>query len=119
MASDSITRITQPIAGAGQVQAQGANSVVRNGGKDLPGGKPVHAEDGGNLSQAVSRLNAHVQNIHRELEFSIDKATGRTIIKVIDSSTKEVIRQLPPEEVLQVARRIAAMQEGTILRVKA
>lgn len=119
MASDSIPRITQSIAGAGQVHTPGATSVTRNGGKALPVGKPVHGQGEGDLSQAVSRLNAHVQNIHRELEFSIDKATGRTIIKVIDSSTKEVIRQLPPEEVLQVARRIAAMQEGTILKVKA
>lgn len=119
MASDSITPITQPTTTASAPQTRAASVVPRNGGKDLPGGKPVAGADTRDLNQAVSRLNAHVQNIQRELEFSIDKATGRTIIKVIDSSTKQVIRQLPPEEVLQVARRIAAMQEGTILKVKA
>ncbi len=34
------------------------------------------------------------------LEFSVDKDTGVTIIKVLDVETGEVIRQIPPEEVL-------------------
>lgn len=38
------------------------------------------------------------------LEFSVDKDTGVTIIKVLDVETGEVVRQIPPEEVLTFMR---------------
>ncbi len=40
------------------------------------------------------------------LEFSIDKETGTTIIKVLDVETGEIVRQIPPEEVLTYMRQL-------------
>jgi flagellar protein FlaG len=37
----------------------------------------------------------------------VDKETRRTIIKIIDPQTKEVIRQIPPEEALRISRMIS------------
>lgn len=59
-----------------------------------------------NLDTAVSKLNDYVQNLQRSLSFSIDEATGRTVVKVIDTATDEVIRQLPPDETLKLAASI-------------
>jgi uncharacterized FlaG/YvyC family protein len=39
----------------------------------------------------------------REVTFSVDQATKRPIIQVVDTSTKEVIQQWPPEYLLQIA----------------
>jgi uncharacterized FlaG/YvyC family protein len=39
----------------------------------------------------------------REVTFSVDQATKRPVIKVVDTSTKEVLQQWPPEYVLQLA----------------
>jgi hypothetical protein len=39
------------------------------------------------------------------LEFSVDKDTGVTIIKVLDVETGKVIRQIPPEEVVAFMRQ--------------
>jgi flagellar protein FlaG len=58
------------------------------------------------LSQAVSKLNDYVQNIKRTLSFSIAESTGRTIIQVYDSETDELIRQIPPEQTIQLAEKL-------------
>ncbi len=39
----------------------------------------------------------------REVTFSLDPATKAPVIKVIDTATKEVISQWPPEYLLQIA----------------
>ena len=70
------------------------------------------------ISAAVSRLNNHVQNISRDLEFTIDEELNRTIITVYDSETEEVIRQIPSDEVLALARSLES-NGGAILKTKA
>jgi flagellar protein FlaG len=60
--------------------------------------------DADRVSKAVEKLNELVQNQKRSLYFSVDQDTGRTVIRVIDPDTSEVIRQIPPEEVLNLAR---------------
>ncbi len=88
-------------------------------GKELPGaGKSLPQNRDQNLSRdelssAVDNLNEYVQTIRRELEFSIDENSGRTVIKVLDAETKEVIRQIPPEEVVSLSRNLGK-QESVI-----
>jgi len=65
------------------------------------------------ISQAVNQLNDHIQNISRDLEFTIDEELNRTIITVYDSETEEVIRQIPPDEVLALARYLES--EGSVI----
>lgn len=58
------------------------------------------------VAQTVERLNQLIQNVRRELHFSVDDASGDTIIKVIDAETREVVRQIPADEVLNLAERL-------------
>ena len=58
------------------------------------------------LDQTVEELSSLVQSLQRELNFSVDDKSGRTVIKVIDSETDEVIRQIPSEEVIELAQMI-------------
>jgi flagellar protein FlaG len=58
------------------------------------------------LDKALGDLSTHVQNLHRSLQFSVDKGSGETVVRVVDSETKEVIRQIPSEEVLAMAARL-------------
>jgi flagellar protein FlaG len=76
-------------------------------GKTLPQ-EPAAEVRQEELQSAMKRISDYVQNVRRELQFSIDEESGRTIIRVIDAETEEVIRQLPPEELLQIARHIEA-----------
>jgi flagellar protein FlaG len=58
------------------------------------------------LEKAVKDLSQGVQNLQRSLQFSIDESSGRTVIKVVDKDTQEVIRQIPEEQVLELAARL-------------
>lgn len=58
------------------------------------------------LEKAVKDLSQGVQNLQRSLQFSIDESSGRTVIKVVDKDTQEVIRQIPEEQVLELAARM-------------
>lgn len=62
------------------------------------------------LEQAVSDINAYVQNVNRELQFRVDEALplGRTVVTVIDAETEETIREFPSKEVLALAHRLKA-----------
>ena len=67
---------------------------------------PVPPVDPKMLEKAVKDLSQGVQNLQRSLQFSIDESSGRTVIKVVDKDTKEVIRQIPEEQVLELAARL-------------
>jgi len=47
-----------------------------------------------------------------ELSVGVDKATHQIVVKILDSKTKEVIRQIPPEEILRLARNMKKMKVG-------
>ena len=64
------------------------------------------------LDRVVSELKDYVQNMQRDLNFHVDDETGRVVIKVIDSSTSEVIREIPEAEVLSLARRMRLMTDN-------
>jgi flagellar protein FlaG len=55
------------------------------------------------LIAAVQEIEKFVQSVRRNLEFSIDEASGKVIVKVIASETGEVVRQLPSAEALKIA----------------
>ena len=81
--------------------------LLPDNGNELPPTENETASQENNIDDAVKKLNEHVQSIHRELQFTVDQDSGQTVIKVIDSQTKELIRQIPGEEVLNVARRLS------------
>ncbi len=63
------------------------------------------------LDDTISQLNNSLQNIQRNLEFSIDKDVGMIVISVKDKQTDEVIRQIPSKEVLELAKNLQAVNE--------
>lgn len=67
------------------------------------------------LKEAVSKMNDFAQNLQRDLKFSVDDSSGQTVVRVIDSQTDEVVRQIPSEEALDLMNRF---QESTGLIFK-
>jgi flagellar protein FlaG len=70
-----------------------------------------------NLQQAVSKLNDYVQNMQRDLHFSIDKESGAMVVKVIDSKSEKVIRQIPTEETLRLARNLVEQSDEAAFNI--
>ena len=67
------------------------------------------------VRQAVSDINKAMQFMSRELEFSVDTDSKRTVVKVIDQQTREVIRQMPTEEALEIGKALEKVQ-GLLIR---
>lgn len=74
--------------------------------------------DSAALKQAAEQINEFIKSSSRNLEFLVDKGSGRIIVKVLDQETGEVIRQVPAEETLAIARSLDTPQ-GVIIRSKA
>ncbi len=70
--------------------------------------KDMHQEE---LDETISQLNDSLQNVQRNLEFSIDKEVGQIVINVRDRETDEIVRQIPSEEVLELAKNLHSASE--------
>ena len=62
--------------------------------------------DTGQLQEAVKGLQDYVQSLQRNLEFSVDESTGTTVVKVVARDSGEVIRQIPSETALELAKSL-------------
>lgn len=88
----------EPMGGAGDAVAYGVEASQQEA-------KAGAAEEGG-IEGTVSELNALAQRMHRELQFTIEKDSGEMVVKVIDKETNEVIRQIPPEVIMELRKRL-------------
>ena len=70
------------------------------------------------VKQAVQKIQGAVDNLAHNLQFSIDEDTGKTIVKVMDARTNEVIRQMPSKEAVEIARTLDKVQ-GLLFNGKA
>lgn len=70
------------------------------------------------MQQAVEQIQRVVALVAQNLRFSVDKGTGKTVVTVVDSQTNEVIRQIPAEEVMSIARALDQMR-GLLLNSNA
>jgi flagellar protein FlaG len=56
------------------------------------------------VKETVDLANKEIKIFNTNLNFSIDKELNKVVVKVIDKETKEVVRQIPPEELLKMAK---------------
>lgn len=93
-----------------------ARSDVAVDGEHLPQTtEQDQASEAAKVEQAVSQVNEFVQNLNRDLQFTVDEDSGRTVIKVLDNETKQVIRQIPPEELLRIANYLLEAEGSSLL----
>lgn len=95
---------TEPVQPVSSVRTE---QKLPEGGKELPQEETEKVTDE-KVAEAVSNLNDYVQVIRRELQFSVDRESGRTVVTVVDAETGEKIRQIPREEVLALARHLGS-----------
>ncbi|WP_243096884.1 flagellar protein FlaG [Thermohalobacter berrensis] len=58
------------------------------------------------LIHAIEKANESVKIYDRRLEFSIHEKTKEIIVKVIDTNTDEVIREIPPKKILDMVAKM-------------
>ncbi|AXO62305.1 flagellar biosynthesis protein FlaG [Pseudomonas sp. phDV1] len=62
------------------------------------------------LESVVANMQSAMQSIRRDINFQLDDSTGRVVVKVVDGSSGEVVRQIPSEEALELAARLEDMR---------
>jgi flagellar protein FlaG len=67
------------------------------------------------MEKAIAALDKLVAPSARALEFSLDDASGQVVVRVIDAETRMVLRQMPSEEVLAIARELDRLK-GLLIR---
>ena len=67
---------------------------------------PPPAEDEDNVRAAVAAINRATKALNNNVELSLDFDSGRALVRVIDSETGQLIRQIPSEEVLELRRAL-------------
>lgn len=58
------------------------------------------------LKKAVETLNGATEIVNKQLEFVLHEGSGRMMVRVIDSASQEVIKEVPPEAVLEAVARV-------------
>ena len=66
----------------------------------------VAVDDMGTVRAAAAEIDAYLKSSSRELAIAYDESLSRPIVRVVEPETSKVIREIPSEEVLQVARWI-------------
>ncbi|NWK77241.1 flagellar protein FlaG [Aquitalea sp. LB_tupeE] len=70
------------------------------------------------LQNSVKQLNDVAKLYSSQLEFSVDKETNIQVVKVVDQETHQVIRQIPTEDAIRIAKAIDDFK-GLLLKDKA
>lgn len=70
--------------------------------KEIPPSK-ILKED---VEEMVEVLKDLTETLQTKLNFSVNDSTNDIVVKVIDRETDEVIRQIPPEELLKLQEKM-------------
>lgn len=62
------------------------------------------------LKTAVKSVREYVQPFNNNLEFSINDDIDSVVVKIVDIATKEVIRQIPSEEMIAIAKALDSIK---------
>lgn len=82
--------------------ASNVNTSIQKAQSDTA--NPVQPDQ---LQKAVDSIEKFAQAASQNLKFSIDEDTGKTVIKVMDATTDEIVRQIPSEEAIDIARSLS------------
>lgn len=67
------------------------------------------------LGKLVSEMQRKVPVASKDLQFLVDQDSGRPIVKLTDSATKQVLWQVPSEVVLRIAKELDQFTKGSLV----
>lgn len=132
MSIQSIVSAGMQTATPTAASATGPQASVRTaGGNDSPGvantapttnvgtsSPTTRGEQEKQVEAAVKAVKEFIQPMASNLAFEMDDDSGRTVIKITEASSGELIRQIPSEEMLEIAKALDRLQ-GLLVKQKA
>ncbi|MBA1275207.1 flagellar protein FlaG [Stutzerimonas azotifigens] len=92
-----------PLVGNLPLSAVGPSAnVAKQGEPEIASVESAHS--------AAETFKTFVQDIQRNLDFSVDDSTGQVVVKVMDGDSGKLIRQIPSEELLRLSERLEDMR---------
>jgi flagellar protein FlaG len=122
----SITLPTQPAKEVGKESRRVDENQPVTPTRELASVSPMHTVQATDSTQsgdstaevskqaveaAVGQMQDFAQVMSRELQFDVDEESGRTVVRVLDKDSGEIIRQIPSDEVLALARHMKELME--------
>ena len=91
--------VQQPVRTDSEIVAQVASTVIKPSSVDVTS-QPTREV----VAKAAADIQQFVQSMGRNLSFSVDEVSGYHVVRVVNPSTGELVRQLPSDELLKIAR---------------
>jgi flagellar protein FlaG len=105
--------LVQPIAKSGSgTRSEGVGNNTREQDRNPAQG------DLGNTQKLVKEIQSYLNNLNIQLSFSIREKTGDMVVRVLDRESGDVIRQLPPEDLLDLRDKLSELR-GALFDKKA
>ena len=89
-----------------EIQAAVKTTSGYNLGSEKEKGQKENSASEKQIKEAISKANNKMRSHLTRCEFSYHEETKRVSIKVVDKDTEEVIREIPPEEALEMLERM-------------
>jgi flagellar protein FlaG len=104
-ASSSFVTIDKDNTVAEPVQNNAVNNqqIVTDKKEEVEQAPPLTAKE---VTETVEEMNSLLQNMQRNLSFTVDEQLGQSVIIVKDSESDEVIRQIPSEELVVLRKKM-------------
>ncbi len=96
-----------------------AENPSNQGKEKVASSKVTSLDDARKLAKEGNKILNEVEP--RNLQFKVDEATNKVVMSIVDKKTGDVIRQIPSEEVLKLAKRLQESEnnKGGIVQYKA
>jgi flagellar protein FlaG len=118
----NVPRVAAPGRPASQAESAPVDRVAAVDGKNapasgnsLPASVPIDPPPKLDIADVVRHLAALARDSRRGVRFRVDESSGRTVITVLNETTDEIVRQIPEEEILNIARALRLAQQKTSL----
>ena len=83
---------------------QGGASAKNRGSSVYPPAASAEHEE--SVREAVAAINRAAKALNNSVQLSLDSGSGRAVVRVVDSETGQIIRQIPSEEALELRRAL-------------
>lgn len=88
------------------VQVQKQEKTAEGIRDTLHKSRPEPGTDEKQLIEAIEKTNKAIEGTTCSFEYSIHEQTKQIMVKVIDKKTKDVIREFPPEKILDMVAKM-------------
>nr|AGS52120.1 flagellar protein FlaG protein [uncultured bacterium contig00034] len=103
--AQTVTAAAEPVERSVSAQPERMNDQVAQHVKAQEKDRKEQAVNMDSLEKAIEQINKSISSYSRAMEISVHEKTQRIMVKVLDTEENKVIRELPPEKVLDAFAR--------------